>query len=145
MVGESPQLTEAREHLAAAEADFLAADSDYHIDEGFGLLEALIGAGAADAAIAHKLGMTYFERLRQLLVDALLQTAIPETTLKRLLRLAQALEFSKFARESDVASLRTDAARRLLDKYFAGYSSEEKERQMQQLMERLEHERTHGS
>ncbi|MGI9302278.1 MAG: hypothetical protein ACR2RB_06160 [Gammaproteobacteria bacterium] len=140
MTAKSRQLAEAREHLGAAEADFLGVDCDYHIDEGFGLLETLVDAGAADAAIACNVGATYFERLRRLLVSALSPTAIPEPTLKQLLRLAQALESTDFAGNSDMESLRKDVARRLLDKYLVGYSSEEKERQIQLLMERLEQE-----
>lgn len=144
MSNESSRLAQARKHLHVVEADFLTDTSDYHIDEGFGLLEAIAHEGGAEAAIARNLGVAYFSRLRRLLVDALSQATVTEPALKSLLRVSQALERSEFASESDLASLRKTAARRLLDKYFEGYSGEEKERKLQQLLERLEQEQREG-
>ena len=89
---ESDRLSEARAHLSAAEKDILDLRADYHMEEGFGLLAAIDTESGDEALIARNLGETYFTRFCRHLESQAAPASIPEPTLKRLLRVAQALE-----------------------------------------------------
>lgn len=141
---ESDRLSEARAHLSAAEKDILDLRADYHMEEGFGLLAAIDTESGDEALIARNLGETYFTRFCRHLESQAAPASIPEPTLKRLLRVAQALEQCPrallplpAATLNPVPALRESLAGRLLDKYLEGYSEAERARMMETLLERL--------
>ncbi|MCH8141366.1 MAG: hypothetical protein IH908_07200 [Proteobacteria bacterium] len=62
MIDESAELSRAREHLHAVD-QALASAADFHLEEGFYLLEDIIVGNARDAAVATNLGETYFRKV----------------------------------------------------------------------------------
>lgn len=140
MKSETSQLAEAREHLGAAEANLFAEDSHHHVEEGFALLEDIVSSEADEADIAENTGKAYFAKLQALLAKVLTDAATPEPVLKAVLRVTSVLDGSPFAQGSDIGELRRDAGKRLLGKYFKGYSAEEKQQKMTYLLNRLGNE-----
>ena len=135
---EPDALTDARTHLSAAEDSFLGDQCEYHIDEGFALLEELISDAGEHEKVANNLGTAYFARMREMFVSALSDGSNATTpTLKRLLGIAHALERTAFSRGTDIGELRRRTASSLLTKHFDGYSDEEKQRMTEKLLRKL--------
>jgi hypothetical protein len=145
----SDDLDAARHHLAKAEAGLFGDDGAFHLDEGLYLLEQLASSGSAEAETAANLGVAYGQRCLVQLATVLGEPDVPQTQLQQMLKLAQTLEDSALAAGASTSGgrgsrdgrnpseLRRIIANRLVDSYFEGYTPEEKQRQIDALMERL--------
>ncbi len=137
MIDESAQLSRAREHLHAVDQALASPVADFHLEEGFYLLEDIIVGNARDAAVATHLGETYFVKLLASIQQALEPRDVPEPMLKHLMKLSQTLGSSSFGKDVDVPALTAIIARRYIDSVFEGYSTADKNRAIRGLMDKL--------
>ena len=137
MIDESAQLSRAREHLHAVDQALASPAADFHLEEGFYLLEDIIVGNARDVAVATNLGETYFVKLLASIKQALEPRDVPEPMLKHLMKLTQTLGSCSFGKDVDVPALTAIIARRYIDSVFEGYSTADKNRAIRGLMDKL--------
>ena len=137
MIDESAELSRAREHLHAVDQAITSPVADFHLEEGFYLLEDIIVGNARDAAVATNLGETYFAKLLASIQQALEPRDVPEPMLKHLMKLTQTRGSSSFGKDVDVPALTATVARRYIDSVFEGYSPADKNRAIRGLMDKL--------
>jgi len=132
---ESRKLISAREHLAKAEANYAAADSLFHLEEGLTLLEEMTTDDAGnEAKLANNLASTYANRLCAFIrkrVDA--DRAVPEPQLEHYFNVLRTFDQRGFALPDDARETKISIARRLVDRYLEGHSSAEKAAALEQL------------
>jgi hypothetical protein len=132
---EPAQLTAAREHLSRAESTFRSADGLARLEEGLALLEQVMLDGAAEhQAVAANLLSTYSNRICESirrLVES--DRALPEPELEHLFKVLLAFDAASLELPAYVRLLKIDVARRLIDFYYEGHSSEEKQQALEQL------------
>lgn len=134
-MAETEQLQSARKLLAKAEAAFRSADGLADLEEGLLLLaEVVAGRAPADRKVAQNLASTYTKKLYGI-VRRLLETdrGIPEPELEHFFKLVLALDHAGVDLPPDARSMKIELARRLVDRYYEGYSPAAK----QQALERL--------
>lgn len=134
-MAETEQLQAARKHLAKAEAAFRSADGRAELEEGLLMLaEVMTGGAPADQEVARNLASTYTKKFYGI-VRQLLETdrGIPEPELEHFFKLILALDHAGVDLPADARSMKLKLARRLVDRYFEGYSPAAK----QQALERL--------
>ncbi|MCZ6618371.1 MAG: hypothetical protein O7E57_09585 [Gammaproteobacteria bacterium] len=137
MIDEPAKLSKAREHLHLVEQTLVSPDAEFHLEEGFYLLEDIIEHKAGDAAVATTLGETYFTKLLAFIREELEPRDVPEPRLKHLMKLTQVLGNSSFGKDVDVPALTAKVARRYIDSVFEGYSPADKKRAIKGLMVKL--------
>ena len=123
-------LAMARHHLALLENEFWSESGGFYADEGLFLLEEL---GEAQPA-ARQLAATYVGKLLDMVQTRLIGD-VPEPDLKEMLKLIQTLEDSGFGEPDRCETVRIMVAERLLDRYFEGYSGDERERAIRAIVE----------
>lgn len=130
-MSEADALAKARQHLAVAEAECWSETGRFHADEGLFLLE----EAAETQPGAAQLGVTYVGRLLDK-VQTMLAGDVPEPDLKGMLKLIQTLEDSGFGEAGRCQTVRIMVAERLLDRYFEGYSEQEREQAIRAILDR---------
>lgn len=134
-MSEPPKLVAARAHLAQAEALHRSDDGLFHLEEGLALLDEVMTSGpVAFQSVARNLATTYANRLcttirRQVEADR----GMPEPQLERLFKFMLAFDERGFELPPDARAAKISLARRLIDRYYEGYSAEAKERALEQL------------
>lgn len=137
MINESRELIAARDHLQRAERDLLSDDGAYHVTEGLYLLETIASTNNDESATALRLGETYVSRFAAAIRAAIEPADVPEPTLEKLLKTVQMLEHVQTGDRDDLQALRIAVAKRLVDRYFEGYSDQEKQAQISLLLARI--------
>ena len=137
MIDESTELSQAREHLHTVDQSLSEPDADFHLEEGFYLLENIIERKASEATVATNLGETYFAKLLTSIERLLEPRDVPEPTLKHLMKLTQILGSSSFGQGVDMPSLIATIAGRYIDSVFEGYTPKDKNRAIAKLMDKL--------
>jgi hypothetical protein len=134
---EPEQLRSAREHLSRAEAAFRSEDGLFHLEEGLALLDEIMTAGeSTHRAIAHRLASTYAARIFgsiKMLVET--DRGLPEPELDRFFRTILAFDHADVELPADAAPIKIELVRRLIDRYYEGYSPAEKRKAVQRLEE----------
>lgn len=112
-----------------------SADGLAHLEEGLVLLEEVMLDGATrDRAIATALLTTYAKRICESIKQVVeSDRALPEPQLEHLFKILLAFDATGLELPQYVRSLKIDIARRLVDFYYEGHSTEEKEKVLRQL------------
>jgi hypothetical protein len=133
---ESKDLARARDHLAKAEACMMQAEGLHHLQEGLVLLEGVIQdpAAGASAAIARNLGSTYAVKLYHRINGRLgARRDLPEPELKHLFAVLRAFDEASFETPPVARALKIELVKRLIDRYYEGYSPAEKRKALEEL------------
>ncbi len=133
---EPPELIAARDHLARAESAFRSAEGLEHLEEGLELLEDVIAdEHSRFHTLARNLASTYARKLyasvRQLLESY--QGTLPEPDLEHLFRLVRVFDRAMCDLPPDARAIKISIARLLIDRYYEGYSPEQKREALRQL------------
>jgi hypothetical protein len=120
------QILTARVHLAKAEASWNTPDGLFHLEEGLGLLDELIGDPASDhQALSRNLASTYATKIygsiaRRLEADR----AVPEPDLEHFFRIVLAFDQVDAPLPDIARATKIAIARRLIDRYYEGHPDE---------------------
>lgn len=131
-------LQQAKDHLNKVNP--LSRDAEYHIDQGFFVLEEIADGDSRHKSNATNLARTYMSRFHTTIREKLGEQHIPEPDLKSLLLAVIALEATRFASDFEMEPLRLEIASRLIDSYFQGYTERERSEAVQELMDCIEKE-----
>lgn len=137
-MAEPEQLKLARDHLAKAENALMTADGLNRLHEGLALLESVIDgvSGAQAVAVARNVGQTYTTRIYQRIRHAIDNgKSVSEPELEHLFSVLRAFDDVGFELPEDSREVKVAVVRRLIDYYYEGYSSAEKEAMLAQLAE----------
>jgi hypothetical protein len=136
-MNEPAPLRSAREHLAKAEAGYRNEDGLFHLEEGLALLEEVIaGEEPAHATLARNLETTYAKKICgsvRKLVEG--DRALPEPELEHFFKVIVAFDQASVELPAETRALKIELARRLVDRYYEGYSAAQKEEALQRLTE----------
>ena len=134
-MAEPADLVSAREHLSRAESDYRTEDGLGHLQEGLALLEDVALEGAPEHRdVAANLLSTYSTRICEAvrsLIDA--DPALPEPDLEHLFKVLLAFDSRELELPAYVRSLKIEVVKRLIDRYYEGYSAEDKRKVLEQL------------
>jgi hypothetical protein len=132
---EPRELLAAREHLARGEASYGSAAGLAELEQGLGLLDDLMASkNANQRAVAANLAMTYATRIYRS-IQGLLNgdRAVPEPQLEHLFKVVLAFDQSEVELPATAREVKIEIARRLIDRYYEGYSPEQKRKALEQL------------
>lgn len=132
---EPEQLQSARKHLAQAEATYRSEDGLFHVEEGLLLLsEAMTGGAQEYRKVAQNLASTYTNKIYGI-VRRLLETdrGIPEPELEHFFKLVLALDQAGVDLPPDARAMKIELVRRLVDRYYEGYSPAAKQEALARL------------
>jgi hypothetical protein len=135
-VSESRALLAAREHLAKAEASYGTAEGLAHLDDGLGLLDELIAAGArSERPVAKNVAAAYATKIYRS-IGALLERdrGVPEPQLEHLFKVILAFDQVDIELPENAREVKIEIARRLIDRYYEGHSQEVKRKAVEELM-----------
>lgn len=134
---EPAQLQSAREHLAQAEATYRSEDGLFHLAEGLMLLAEVMAGGAPGyRKVAQNLASTYTRKIYGSVRELLeIDRGIPEPELEHFFKVVLALDHAGVDLPQDARSMKIELARRLVDRYYEGYSTAEKQKALQRLTE----------
>lgn len=132
---EPRELLAAREHLARGEASYGSAAGLAELEQGLGLLDDVMSAkNAAHRAVAQNIAKTYATRIyRSISVVLDGDRAVPEPQLEHLFKVVLAFDQSEVELPDDARTIKIEIARRLIDRYYEGYSPEQKRKALEQL------------
>jgi hypothetical protein len=132
---EPKELAAARAHLAKAEAALMSEDGLFHLHEGLGFLEAIIGdhRAAAVAAVARNLGQTYASRIFERVERDVGKSDSTEPQLEHAFALLRTFDEVGFDLPERAGALKVEIVRRLLDFYSEGGAPADRERLRAQL------------
>jgi hypothetical protein len=135
VVTEPRELLAAREHLARGEASYGSAAGLAELEQGLGLLDDVMSAkNAAHRAVAQNIAKTYATRIyRSISVVLDGDRAVPEPQLEHLFKVVLAFDQSEVELPDDARTIKIEIARRLIDRYYEGYSPEQKRKALEQL------------
>jgi hypothetical protein len=133
---ESRELQAAREHLARGEASFRSAAGLAELEQGIDLLdEVMSGKDARNRAIAGNIATTYSTRIyRSIGAQLEADRAVPEPQLEQLFKVVLAFDSSAVELPDNARAVKIEIARRLIDRYYEGHSSEYKRQALEQLV-----------
>lgn len=132
---EPRELLAAREYLARGEASYGSAAGLAELEQGLGLLDDVMSAkNAAHRAVAKNIAKTYATRIyRSISVVLDGDRAVPEPQLEHLFKVVLAFDQSEVELPDDARTIKIEIARRLIDRYYEGYSPEQKRKALEQL------------
>jgi hypothetical protein len=132
---EPRELLAAREHLARGEASYGSAAGLAELEQGLGLLDDLMTAkDASHRAVAANLAKTYATRIYRSIARLLNgDRAVPEPQLEHLFKVVLAFDQSEVELPDNAREIKIEIARRLIDRYYEGYSPEQKRKALEQL------------
>jgi hypothetical protein len=136
-MAEPKRLLAAREHLSQAEARLRSEEGLFHLEEGLALLEEVMSGEASEfRSVARNLGIAYSTKICGT-VKELVETdnALPEPDLEHFFKMVLAFDERGFELPEHARSTKINLARRLVDRYYEGYSAEEKQAALEQLAE----------
>ncbi len=134
-MAEPQSLLSARKHLARAESDYRSEDGLVHLEEGLGLLADVALDGEPEhRRVAANLLSTYSAKICES-VKTLVESdpALPEPDLEHLFKVLLAFDTDEFELPAFVHTLKIDVVKRLIDRYYEGYSDEDKRKALEQL------------
>jgi hypothetical protein len=126
---EPRELESARAHLAKAESLFGTGDGLVHLEEGLALLDDLVEAGSAHAAIARNVGTAYCTTIyRRIAIRVSSAPHISEPELERLFQTMRCFDEVGLELPDDAHALKIEVVQRLLTLYTEGHGAAEKSR-----------------
>lgn len=134
-MSEPAELVAARKHLSRAETMFRSPVGLQHLEEGIEGLERIATSANTDHhELATNLLATYTSRICRAvksLVDG--DPHLPEPELEHLFKVLLAFDAVEIPMPDYVRSLKVDVVKRLIDHYYEGHSSDEKNELMRRL------------
>jgi len=134
MTTKSDMLELARNQLRRAEQLGLVEESAYLLDEAAYALDKAIRI-PQERKVAQNLGTVYGTRFRRWINESLEDRSASEQRLELLLLIANALKDNPVYRCGGISESRIAIVRRLLDKYFEGWTDEERERELARIFD----------
>lgn len=134
---EPRDLREARRRLARAEAALETEAGLLDLEEGLGLIDAVLADPAAHSQrqIAVNLGRTYAARIHERIARQLeAGRNLPEPVLRHAFAVLRSFDGASFD-VPPASTLKIELVRRLIDLYYEGYSQEDKQRAYDELAE----------
>ncbi|HEX6993090.1 MAG TPA: hypothetical protein VF339_02995 [Gammaproteobacteria bacterium] len=134
---EPAELTDARTHLAHAEAALATADGLTHLQEGLELLESVADdRDARTAALARQLGATYAKKVHEHVRRELASGRnLPEPALQHAFALLRCFDGKGFEVPPTSRETKIELVRRLIDIHYEGYPEADKQRAYEELAE----------
>ena len=119
----------AREHLAKAESTLATENGLHPLQEGLALLEAALVSKPSKQteSVATNLGRTYTNRIYERIGREVEKPNLSEPELEHLFAVIRAFDDAPFDLPSGSRNLKVSIVRRLIDLYYEGYTSSEKE------------------
>ena len=135
VVVEFAGIVKAREHLAQAESTYRSEDGLHHLREGIAILEEiLLDDDSEHETVARNLLSTYSARICDSIRKQIETTpGLPEPELEHLFKVLVAFDSADLELPEYVRSLKIDVVRRLIDRYYEGYSDADKQKMLEQL------------
>lgn len=133
-MSEPEPLQSARKHLAQAETTFRSQDGLADLEEGLLLAEVTTAGAPQHRKVAQNLASAYTKKFYGI-VRALLAAdrGIPEPELEHFFKLVLALDHAGVDLPADGRSMKIELARRLVDRYYEGYSPAAKQQALEKL------------
>jgi|SRR5690606_30188502 len=127
---EPKELSDARRHLALAEASLDTDEGLAHLQEGLELLESVADdpEGGRYHAVASRLGAAYAAKVHEHVRNALASGRnLPEPVLRHAFAVVRCFDGKGFDVPPTSRETKIEIVRRLIDIYYEGYSAEEKQ------------------
>lgn len=134
-MAEPSQLDAARRYLSRAESAYRTEEGLDDLEEGLALLdEVALDSAPQYRTVATNLRLAYSSRIcdsvREI-VEA--NPGLPEPELEHLFKVLLAFDATDIELPGFARSLKIDIAKRLIDRYYEGYSADEKREALEQL------------
>ncbi len=130
-------LEKARAALAHYESRFGLQESIRYLTEGLDLLDEIIEARTEQSDIARNVGVTYFSKLLENISMKLESGIETEPNLEILYRTILEFEGYSFCNNNELSRVKLDTFNQLFNRYYQGYSKEEKQKAIRDLLGKI--------